>query len=214
MKAWTKGDRVVQPTYGPGTLVEVNEHHTVIDFDEHGRRTSRRIWSCCRPPTNRLLSGPPGNVSSRSPRPKNPRPGQTHSPRRISGSAAPSGQHAVDVELAGSDHEVDVRRAAVAAGALELLVAHRLAAVERELVGGAERDVARRVLVEERVVEEHARTARPASCAARAPSRRAAPRPRRCRRAAQHRSRRARRRRSTTRPSSKRRLKSSISVPP
>ncbi|MQA29337.1 MAG: hypothetical protein GEU82_05775 [Luteitalea sp.] len=39
MKSWTKGDRVVQPTYGPGTLVEVNEHHTVIDFDEHGRRT-------------------------------------------------------------------------------------------------------------------------------------------------------------------------------
>ncbi len=38
MKAWTKGDRVMQPTYGPGTLVEVNEHHTVIDFDEHGRR--------------------------------------------------------------------------------------------------------------------------------------------------------------------------------
>jgi hypothetical protein len=38
MKAWTKGDRVTQPTYGPGTLVEVNEHHTVIDFDEHGRR--------------------------------------------------------------------------------------------------------------------------------------------------------------------------------
>jgi hypothetical protein len=38
MKNWTKGDRVVQPTYGTGTLVEVNEHHTVIDFDEHGRR--------------------------------------------------------------------------------------------------------------------------------------------------------------------------------
>lgn len=38
MKAWTKGDRVIQPTYGLGTLVEVNEHHTVIDFDEHGRR--------------------------------------------------------------------------------------------------------------------------------------------------------------------------------
>ena len=30
---------MVQPTYGTGTLVEVNEHHTVIDFDEHGRRT-------------------------------------------------------------------------------------------------------------------------------------------------------------------------------
>ena len=38
MKAWTKGDRVAQATYGAGTLVEVNEHHTVIDFDEHGRR--------------------------------------------------------------------------------------------------------------------------------------------------------------------------------
>ena len=38
MKSWTKGDRVSQPTYGAGTLVEVNEHHTVIDFDEHGRR--------------------------------------------------------------------------------------------------------------------------------------------------------------------------------
>jgi len=38
-KAWQKGDRVVQPTYGPGTLVEVNEHHTVIEFDEGGRKT-------------------------------------------------------------------------------------------------------------------------------------------------------------------------------
>ena len=38
MKSWSKGDRVVQPTYGAGTLVEVNEHHTVIDFDGHGRR--------------------------------------------------------------------------------------------------------------------------------------------------------------------------------
>lgn len=38
MKSWAKGDRVVQPTYGAGTLVEVNEHHTVIEFDEHGRR--------------------------------------------------------------------------------------------------------------------------------------------------------------------------------
>jgi preprotein translocase subunit YajC len=39
MKAWQKGDRVVQSTYGPGTLVEVNEHHTVIEFDEGGRKT-------------------------------------------------------------------------------------------------------------------------------------------------------------------------------
>ena len=39
MKNWSKGDRVIQPTYGPGTLVEVNEHHTVIDFDEGGRKS-------------------------------------------------------------------------------------------------------------------------------------------------------------------------------
>ncbi|HTK30313.1 MAG TPA: hypothetical protein VL309_12205 [Vicinamibacterales bacterium] len=46
MKGWNKGDRVVQPTYGAGTLVEVNEHHTVIDFDEHGRRVfSTRLVS-------------------------------------------------------------------------------------------------------------------------------------------------------------------------
>ncbi|OFV91271.1 MAG: hypothetical protein A3G76_06805 [Acidobacteria bacterium RIFCSPLOWO2_12_FULL_65_11] len=46
MKGWSKGDRVTQPTYGPGTLVEVNEHHTVIDFDEHGRRVfSTRLVS-------------------------------------------------------------------------------------------------------------------------------------------------------------------------
>src|ERR1700716_4243259 len=38
MKKWAKGDRLTQPTYGAGTLVEVNEHHTVNDFDEGGRR--------------------------------------------------------------------------------------------------------------------------------------------------------------------------------
>jgi hypothetical protein len=51
MKAWSKGDRVSQATYGPGTLVEVNEHHTVIDFDEGGRRTfSTRLVTLA--PTN------------------------------------------------------------------------------------------------------------------------------------------------------------------
>jgi hypothetical protein len=38
-KTWAKGDRVVQPTYGAGTIVEYNEHHAVIEFDEHGKRT-------------------------------------------------------------------------------------------------------------------------------------------------------------------------------
>jgi hypothetical protein len=38
-KTWAKGDRVVQPTYGAGTIVEYNEHHVVIEFDENGRKT-------------------------------------------------------------------------------------------------------------------------------------------------------------------------------
>jgi hypothetical protein len=38
-KSWTKGDRVVQPTYGAGTILEYNEHHVVIEFDENGKRT-------------------------------------------------------------------------------------------------------------------------------------------------------------------------------
>jgi hypothetical protein len=39
MPAFTKGDRVIQPQYGTGTLTEVNDRHTVIEFDEHGTRT-------------------------------------------------------------------------------------------------------------------------------------------------------------------------------
>jgi hypothetical protein len=38
-KTWAKGDRVVQPTYGAGTIAEYNEHHVVIEFDDGGRRT-------------------------------------------------------------------------------------------------------------------------------------------------------------------------------
>lgn len=38
-KSWAKGDRVVQPTYGAGTIVEYNEHHVVIEFDEAGKKT-------------------------------------------------------------------------------------------------------------------------------------------------------------------------------
>jgi hypothetical protein len=38
-KTWAKGDRVVQPNYGAGTILEYNEHHVVIEFDEHGKRT-------------------------------------------------------------------------------------------------------------------------------------------------------------------------------
>ena len=39
MQLYVKGDRVVQPQYGPGTIADTNAQHTVIDFDNHGSRT-------------------------------------------------------------------------------------------------------------------------------------------------------------------------------
>jgi hypothetical protein len=33
------GKRVTQPSYGAGTIVSTDERYTVIEFDEHGRRT-------------------------------------------------------------------------------------------------------------------------------------------------------------------------------
>ena len=38
MRKYSQGQRVAQGQYGPGTIVETNEHHTVIDFDDHGVR--------------------------------------------------------------------------------------------------------------------------------------------------------------------------------
>jgi hypothetical protein len=38
VRGYTIGDRVSQPQYGNGTVRLVDEHHTVIDFDEHGLR--------------------------------------------------------------------------------------------------------------------------------------------------------------------------------
>jgi hypothetical protein len=36
---FSTGERVSQAQYGHGTVTVVNQHHTVIDFDEHGSRT-------------------------------------------------------------------------------------------------------------------------------------------------------------------------------
>ena len=63
-------------------------------------------------------------------------------------------QNAVHVQLSRPDHEIDVNTAAIAARAFELVIAHVVSAVQRELVCVAERDVARGVLVEQRVVEQ------------------------------------------------------------
>jgi hypothetical protein len=36
--AWRLGDRVEQPTYGAGTIIELTDQHVVVHFDTHGRR--------------------------------------------------------------------------------------------------------------------------------------------------------------------------------
>jgi hypothetical protein len=33
------GDRVTHAQYGHGTVTSINEYHTVIEFDAHGKRT-------------------------------------------------------------------------------------------------------------------------------------------------------------------------------
>jgi hypothetical protein len=38
VKLFTKGHRVSQANYGPGTVVSSDERYTVIEFDHHGRR--------------------------------------------------------------------------------------------------------------------------------------------------------------------------------
>jgi hypothetical protein len=38
VRGYAIGDRVSQPQYGTGTIRLVDEHHTVIEFDEHGLR--------------------------------------------------------------------------------------------------------------------------------------------------------------------------------
>jgi hypothetical protein len=39
MPTYKVGDRVTQANYGHGTITGADDHHTVIDFDEHGVRT-------------------------------------------------------------------------------------------------------------------------------------------------------------------------------
>ncbi len=38
VKLYTKGSRVTQSVYGPGTVTSSDERYTVIEFDNHGRR--------------------------------------------------------------------------------------------------------------------------------------------------------------------------------
>ena len=39
MASFKIGDRVVQANYGAGTITGADDHHTVIEFDQHGVKT-------------------------------------------------------------------------------------------------------------------------------------------------------------------------------
>jgi len=51
MRRYAAEDRVVQAQYGAGTIVDVNEHHTVIEFDEHGTRRFPTRFVVLKPPS-------------------------------------------------------------------------------------------------------------------------------------------------------------------
>ena len=38
MKRWDSGDRVVEPNYGHGNVVSVEDDYIRIEFDEHGTK--------------------------------------------------------------------------------------------------------------------------------------------------------------------------------
>ena len=67
---YAKGDRVTQSQYGAGTILEANERHTVIDFDDYGLKTfSTRLVMLVRT----AVAGPIPNGRSRSKRGPRPR---------------------------------------------------------------------------------------------------------------------------------------------
>jgi Protein of unknown function (DUF3553) len=39
MRIFSKGNRVSQPQYGPGTIASTDDQYTVIEFDNHGKKT-------------------------------------------------------------------------------------------------------------------------------------------------------------------------------
>ena len=38
MQAWKPGDRVEHGSFGAGTVIEFNDQHAIIHFDDHGRK--------------------------------------------------------------------------------------------------------------------------------------------------------------------------------
>ena len=70
MRLFAKGDRVVQPNYGAGTVTEANAYHTVIEFDEHGLRTFVTDRVMLEPTNEPAPSRAKGSRAKRTPRKK------------------------------------------------------------------------------------------------------------------------------------------------
>ena len=45
MRLFFRGNRVCQRQYGNGTILDVDDRHTAIEFDDHGLRTFSRLSS-------------------------------------------------------------------------------------------------------------------------------------------------------------------------
>ena len=62
MVLYSTGDRVSQSQYGHGTVTTANDHHTVIEFDEHGPRTFKTTLVRLEPSS---IPAPPKPVKTR-----------------------------------------------------------------------------------------------------------------------------------------------------
>jgi hypothetical protein len=67
MPPHAKGDRVTQLQYGAGTITDVDVHHTVIDFDQHGVRRFVTNLVQLKPSTD--PAPPPRTAARRAKRP-------------------------------------------------------------------------------------------------------------------------------------------------
>ena len=67
MPPHAKGDRVTQLQYGAGTITDVDVHHTVIDFDQHGVRRFVTNLVQLKPTTD--PAPPPRTAARRAKRP-------------------------------------------------------------------------------------------------------------------------------------------------
>ncbi len=74
MRLFSNGKRVTQPSYGAGTIISTDERRTVIEFDEHGRKTFVTTMVSLEPSSTPAPARAAGAGRRRAPRkPKEPK---------------------------------------------------------------------------------------------------------------------------------------------